>query len=378
MGAAGTRKSTAIKLVKRSISSAGYTTFAADKTSKEKFLMDLAGMPDFEASSYGRPATKTDFNLDQNLFGGGNGDGTDYGDPKEVFIVADEFNEFAGAGNTDFYTTLGNLWDWDDPINPFTQKFKTSQSVEIYQPTVSLLSGNTAENFSRAFPAESQGVGFLSRLLLIHGERTSTKLWRPTSPSRDETERLIFALRAVLKTTGGGKELAIDPEAEPILEAIYKECCDDAVDDPRFLSYSSRRFTQLLKLCIIVSVANRTETITRNNVIEAHTYLSACEVHMPKSMGEFGKAKHSPIADKIMNILNATTKALTTKELFIKMGNDIDAASKLGEILNSLTQQNKIQHIPNMGFLPKKDVSVKGKYVDWTLLTEEEQRDIGE
>src|SRR6266850_1874141 len=48
IGEAGARKSTAIKLVKKLIGSSGYTDFAANKTTKEKFLVDLQREEDFD------------------------------------------------------------------------------------------------------------------------------------------------------------------------------------------------------------------------------------------------------------------------------------------------------------------------------------------
>ncbi len=42
MGAAGTRKSTAIKVASKLLKKAGYSTFSSSKCSKEQFLVDLA------------------------------------------------------------------------------------------------------------------------------------------------------------------------------------------------------------------------------------------------------------------------------------------------------------------------------------------------
>ena len=62
VGASGTRKSTAIKLFKKLIQQAGYDTIAADKTTKEKFILDLSGEQDDDAKS-----VNTDDFLDQPL-----------------------------------------------------------------------------------------------------------------------------------------------------------------------------------------------------------------------------------------------------------------------------------------------------------------------
>jgi hypothetical protein len=45
------------------------------------------------------------------------------------------------AGNLDFLSTLGALWDWDDEGATYKQRFKNSKSISIFQPTISLLGG---------------------------------------------------------------------------------------------------------------------------------------------------------------------------------------------------------------------------------------------
>ena len=52
IGNPGTRKSSAIKTAKKILAHTGYDTFAAEKTTKEKFLLDLEGAP--EGENYGQ------------------------------------------------------------------------------------------------------------------------------------------------------------------------------------------------------------------------------------------------------------------------------------------------------------------------------------
>ena len=122
IGEAGSRKSTAIKLTKKLVAASGYQELSADKTSKEKFLLDLEGRtPDEEYPDSGGKAKK-DYDLQTaiNLWGHDAQDRT----YRQMYVVADEFNEFIGIANNDFCTTLGNLWDWDDEERPFTSRLK--------------------------------------------------------------------------------------------------------------------------------------------------------------------------------------------------------------------------------------------------------------
>lgn len=372
LGEPAARKSTSIKIAKKLLASAGYDKFGADKTTKEKFLLDLEGITE----EFGEEGTKTskpkyDASTSDNLWGD-----TIDSDPKEVFIVADEFNEFAGPGNLDFFTTLGNLWDFDSPDVPFTQRLKNSKSVSIYQPTISILSGNTPELFARAFPPEAIGSGFLSRLLLIHGERTGKKITFPAPPDKELGLSLQVFLRKLLTVSPGALEL--EPAARDLLDSIYKT--DHLLEDIRFKAYVNRSFTQLLKLCCILAVASFSSTVTAEIVIHANTILSHAEILMPKAMGEFGKNKNSDVANRIMNILDQATKPVSTREIWGAIGGPsvLGKERELIELLTGLLTADKIQIVKigatsNQGFLPKKKPVKTLKHVDWSFLTKEEQ-----
>ena len=98
IGNPGTRKSSAIKPVKKLLAEIGYRNFAFDRSSKEKFLEDLA------KDGYESGDTSSESNsVMENLFG------TEGQSAKEVFIVSDEFNVFVGNGNIEFLSLLGTL-----------------------------------------------------------------------------------------------------------------------------------------------------------------------------------------------------------------------------------------------------------------------------
>lgn len=371
LGEPGARKSSAIKLIKKLLSSSGYETFSADRSSREKFLLDLSGYEDDEVSSLVK-ATKRGEDVTETQLWGSNSKR----EPAEVFIVADEFNEFVSAGNVDFYTTLGNLWDWDDEGRNFEDKVKNSKSVSIYQPTVSLLGGNTQENFARAFPPEILGHGFLSRLLLIHGIPSGRKIAFPTTPTQEATAAIIGRISSMQREAAqGAGELLVGAPARELLEKIYIEQTE--VADPRFKGYNTRRYTHLLKLCIITASVMGVAIINREVVIYANTMLAAIEQKMPDAIGEFGKGRHSDVASKVLDILTHAMLPIPAKKLYIAVRKDIDNMRSMTEILNNLQFADRIQFVPlpggKGGWLAKKEVSSEVKYVDWSLLSEEER-----
>jgi hypothetical protein len=373
LGEPAARKSTAIKKLKRMVGASGYDNFGADKTTKEKFLLDLEGaIEDFEGKGMS-PDQIYDSVTSQNLWG----DGSLPTEPREVFIVADEWNEFTTPGNSEFYTTLGNFWDWNDDRKPFTQRLKNTKSVCIWQPTVSILGGNTPEKFAEAFPPAIIGGGFLSRMLLIHGERSGRKYDIPPTPDRETTEQLITRFQTIRSRTFGAA--VVEPSARTILKEIY-ETRGDAVDDVRFKGYNNRRHTQLLKLCLIIAAGNNTNILGREIVITAHTYLSASERFMARSIGEFGKARNSDVANKIMDVLDKATMPVGVKEIWKHIHQDLDKVSLLADIMQSLQIAERVIYVKDgvsPGYLPKKAFTAKQMHVDWSLLTQEERDALG-
>lgn len=361
IGNPGTRKSTAIKTMRKLLLASGYSTIAADKTTKEKFLMDLAGVDTGLGSGAGG---SVDDILNSNLFGD-----TLNGTPSECFIMADEFNDFFGNGNIEFISLLGTLWDYS---GTYSSRVKNSKSLSICDPTISILGGNTPTGFSLAFPPEILGQGFFSRLLLIYGEPSGRKIPFPKPPSPELTATLVRQLQA-LKVIQVG-EAKLSSAAESLLSHIYLTY--QGVNDVRFESYSNRRFTHLLKLCLIHAASSASTTIEEAHVIYANTVLHYTEHFMPKALGEFGKAKHSDVSQKIMQVLESPdTRVYSMKEIWKHVHNDLENMAALGDLLRNLVAADKIQGTPG-GFLPKRaliKVEEDTSAIDYSFLTEEER-----
>lgn len=361
IGTAGTRKSTPIKLCKKLLRLAGYTTIAADKTSKEKFLVDLEGSEEEAADK------SVDDILDQNIFGA-----KDESTPREMFVMADEANDFLGHNNIEFLSLLGNLWDFD---GNFTYRIKTGKSLSIPDPTISILSANTPTGFAMGFPSEILGQGFFSRLLIIHGESTGRRIEDPKGLDDDTITYFIRYLQQIRGHCVG--KIERDSEAKEVCSRIYNSYT--SIGDPRFESYSNRRHTQLLKLSLIYCASRFGTVITGEDVIKANTILSHAERYMPKALGEFGKSKSSDVSHKIVSLIESNTdKGVVTsfKQIMKALHQDIEKPSDLSVLVQKLCAADKIQAVEGgMGFLAKRRVieQVDSSLLDLSILTEEEK-----
>lgn len=366
IGDPGTRKSTAIKTGKRILSASGYDKFSAERTSKEKFLLDLEGVEDDSGSVKDASAVM------RNLFG------DDYlnADPREVFVVADEFNEFVGSGNLEFLSLLGSLWDWDDPAAPFKQRLKTSRSVSIFQPTINILSGNTHAGFAEAFPPQTLGQGFLSRLILVFGESSGKKFAFPEKPPDSLKQQLIDEFMKIKTQVSG--EATMTTKARDMLQTIYHSF--EGLEDARFKHYSTRRYTHLLKLCLLTAAASRRTEIRAEDVLFANTLLTYTEHRMPNAMGEFGKAKNADVAARLISVLSDAKTPMDTPALWKQVQSDLDKPEDLNKLLAGLVQGGKIQYVSRtktgnaQGYLiVRKLLSNKHVYCDFSLLKENDR-----
>ena len=363
MGGPGARKNTAINIATDFIKAAGYDSISAERTTKEKFLQDLAGV-DINGASKDHFIDPEDV-LEINLFG----EDAISGDA-EILIKAPEFNIFVGNGNIEFLSLLGELWDYH---GEFEDRKKNSKSFKIQNPTVSILAGNTPTGFSLAFPAEAIGQGIFSRLVLVHGESTGKKITIPPAPDKTIGETLQAILREVRKLIGIQTAASFTPTAYALINAIYHGELTNL--DVRFESYVARRLTHLIKLCLIISASSLRIEIIESDVVYANTILTHTEHSMSKALGEFGKARHSDVSHKLVQILENAYVPIPLKQLWTQLHNDLEDLNVLKDMLSNLQLADKIIGTKG-GFLAKRKIldEVGSKYVDFSMLTNEERR----
>lgn len=324
MGSPGTRKSSAINVATKLLRLSGYTRFSSDRTSKERFLMDMR-----QTDTVGMDEEDL---LDLTL-----------SEPSETYVAIGEFTDFMGQGNMEFVTMLTNLWDCP---SSYTNPKIHGKSVEVHEPVVNILGGNTAQGFTLAFPPEALGNGFLSRLIFVHGEPSGRKVTFPKAPDELLEESLILQLKDIKKLCKGS--FSFSPTASALLDKIYQGEIG-GVEDQRFTHYNTRRFTHLLKLSAVLSAAQLRMEVTEEDVLKANTLLHHTEKRMPKALGEFGKSKYSDISNSILDILNRSKKPLTSNEIYKKVSQDISKMSELVEVIKNLQHAGKVQLVSILG-----------------------------
>lgn len=327
IGGAGSRKSSAIGIAQKLAKSAGYSKFADDRLSKEMFLKSMAYQE--------QPIIEDDDDLEDLL-------DLTIDEPSEKYVVADEFLDFMGMNNLEFMTMLTKLWDSKDE---YRHPKLHGDDVVVTKPTVNMLAGSTLTNLSLAFPPEVVGHGFLTRMILVQADPTGVKITWPKKPDADAKKSIIEHLVKMKEVVRG--KASVTPEAEKLLDRMYKDFVP--IDDPRFANYSNRRFTHLLKLCLVLSASRLSTEVTATDALEANTILHYTECRMTRGLGEFGKGKYSSVQTEILDILQNSPKPLTIPEIWRFVGTDLSKQGELVDIMKGLLTAHKIAPDPQGG-----------------------------
>jgi len=361
MGAPGTRKSTAIKMGQKLINQIGYDHFSADRTSKEALWLDMQSEQDKNMEAYLGDSDLEE--LEINI-------------PTELYIVADEFNDFMGVRNEEFQTALTKMWD---SPNEYKTRAKNSANASIFKPTINILGGNTPGGLTKGFGVEAINGGFFSRILFIHAEPTGIKIPFPESPAGDIKLQVLSHVRKIHDLEG---TITVGKEARKLLASIYHKC--PGIPDRRFNYYQTRRHTNLLKLCVIIAASRNKLTLTTDDIIKANTILHVTELQMPQAFGEFGLAKNAEVTNSVMDIIKDATKKgrpIGAHDIWQQVYQDLQDQKDLTQILTSLIKADKIQQMRHgvaPGFLIKQKYEViwEDGLINYDTLTEEEK--IGE
>lgn len=355
-GLPATRKSTAINIASNLLRTTGYNKFGPQRTSREKFLADLEiGFENLSETKEGKAldaALMADKPEELALKGGSvaeaieaflhspvSSDSLDL-DTREVYLCLSEYADFVGQNNTAFATTLTNLYD-----NPaaYPERLKATKSLLIQRPNVNILGGITPSHFVTHIPPEVMGNGFMSRVLLVYGKQGKKKIAFPKDPDVVLLRKLSNQLKAYSKVQG---EVLFSTEARNRLSEIYEKFIP--IPDIRFQYYCGRRFTHLLKLCMLCALSNLRKTVLPEDVERAHTYLVITERGMPKALGEFGDSRLSQGTQKVVEALeaaNAETIEIRPRDLLVSVSSSVDDMASLLKILKNLEECGKIKFV---------------------------------
>lgn len=368
IGKPGAGKGTTCAILQGVLQDAGYQNFAPDRTTKEKFLVDLEegfASSHEDIGFFPGTATPTDEFFKTPMGDSSSGERL----CSDVLILAEELSDFFGTDNLDFIAMLTKLWSF---TGAYRQRIKTGRSVKINQPCINMFAATTHDSFQITFPSRLLGTGFLARFILIYGTLSKDEIAFPKRPSSEGRETLGRQLREIKNRVVGG--INISNTERVALEEILVHYTGP--EDGRFENYKTRRFVQLLKLAICFCASRLSQDLSFADIQNANTLLFATEQEMGKALGEFGKSRNSEVANKIMQFLYQATKPANAITLWMLVSSDLAKQAELAEILNNLLSAQKIRaipaapgrpagYLPNLKPVPKGTASGEaGKYIN--------------
>lgn len=259
-------------------------------------------------------------------------------DKHHIMVTATELSRFIGQNNFQMLDFLGTMWDGED----YEYQTKTGLTV-LRDPLINLLSCTTPTSLNVAMPPAAGGQGFLSRMILVYGSRKYKLVPRPTEPDPEVVLRVKGQFnRTYLECAG---EFLETPEAKVYSESLYDWKLE--INDPRFGYYHERRYDHLIKLAMALAASRTDMTIVLEDYETAHKILRATERGMPDALGEFGM---NPLAALKQNMLEYIRSMRTVKVEDLRAVFHRDSrASDFMEAVNDLAKLNQVSmaQLPN-------------------------------
>jgi hypothetical protein len=299
----------------------------------------------------------------------------------DVVVAPDELINFFGTapGNVKSVYAMTALWETKSTTIP-GDKESGSEAYLVTNPAVTLLGGITSEAYERVLGQLAEDSGLISRVNLVVCQRSSKRIAMPQPMPFPTRVKLCDHLKKMQSPTDlPAGEVTITASAMAMLEKLYR------VDDPvefsiRLRAYKARRYTHLLKLCVIFAGMAMSKSITTTIVAQANTILHFTEQLLPAALTERSSASSSQAEKAIITALThhlgrpldiATLERIAYPYLPVltDLAAIIHKLSQVGRI-KAYQPANRASSAVNMYYIPKQDTSVFGEeFIDETLRT---------
>lgn len=252
-------------------------------------------------------------------------------DKHHIMVTATELSRFIGQNNFQMLDFLGTMWDGED------YEYQTKAGLTVLRdPLINLLSCTTPTSLNVAMPPAAGGQGFLSRVILVYGSRKYKEVPTPSDPDPEIVLKVKGQFnRTYLELAGVFDE---SKDANVFRESIYGWKLE--INDPRFGYYHERRQDHLMKLGMALAATRTSQTIEKEDYEAAHRILRATERGMPDALGEFGM---NPLAALKQNMLEyIRSRGVVKVEDLRAVFHRDSRATDFMEAVNDLAKLNQV------------------------------------
>lgn len=344
VGTPGTRKSTAMGIMKRQLRKATGLRFApADTAGQRQGLVEAMKGPSNEQKEF---LENVELAVGENSLAGltlqdfaevTNLPDEDVvnsfvsaADKHHIMVTATELSRFIGQNNLQMLDFLVTMWDGED------YEYQTKGGLTVLKnPLINMVSCTTPVSIHSSMPPAAGGQGFLSRMILVYGSRKYKSVPRPIEPPQEFVDSVRNGFNRAYYELAG--EITETPDARAYSESLYDFQLE--INDPRFGYYHERRYDHLIKLAMALAASRGSTHIVKDDYEEAHRILRATERGMPDALGEFGM---NPLAALKQNILEymRSRGSVTLDELRAVFHRDSSARDFM-EAVNDLSRMKQ-------------------------------------
>lgn len=333
VGPPAVRKSTAIKTVQRMLREATGVRFAPDDTNGQRqgLIAAITGS-DEEGSAEDEELQAALASASNAAFLEALGNRhIDTRDRHHIYVCASELSSVLGQNQLDLCTFLVKMYDSD----PYDYRLKASREL-LEDALVNMIGGTTPASIASTIHPSAIGHGFMSRIILVYGAKKYKMVARP-QPFNESLRKEFTDLFEWVYTALDGPMVETNEAAE-FINSSYMEGIK--VEDPRFIYYTERRHTHLIKVSMAMAATRRSNVIELIDVVNADTLLKKAERSMPEALGEFGMSPLAAAKQKMLDFIRTATSggAIPQNALWAVMQRDmkqVDFINCLSDLLNA-------------------------------------------
>ena len=284
----------------------------------------------------------------------------------------EELGVFLHPGDTDFVYALCHVYDCP---KKFEYKTASSGSNFANNACFSMLSACTPKALRDIYSEDAMELGISARTIIVFADDKVEVDIFGKPKHRDQLKKdLQYDLRHMLNLHG---EYQFDEEAAKALVKWSKEEFSPKPKDPRFEHYNSRRFVQIVKLCMIVAMSKRDDPIILiEDFNDTKSILLECERHMPKAIETLGAnpllIQQNSCLTYVNEIYRKHSRGATEAELLRLIERDV-APHLRSEVL---TQMANAKWVTVAGSPPERVFYPRGKEKERIKKEKEDDKDI--
>jgi len=276
VGPPGNRKTSAMDIAHDLIRAIGNIPFSAEKTSKEKLVLDILAQ-ERQIDSF--PADH----------------------PQKIYtpmtIFSSELSEFLGADSSGMINFLTTIYD----RKVYDSRTKNKGDVAIVGPYLTLISCTTPDWITTYLRSDVISGGFSRRAIFVLETAKAGRITFPkvTAEAKVAWDKIIAHAAKLSKISG---EFKWDPEAATFYDNWYQKL--EMPTDETVVGYYETKHMQLLKISMLIALSDSTDLILKKeHLLFGLDLLKLAEENLARVFAGIGRNELNAAASKVLDMM---------------------------------------------------------------------------